>query len=245
MIICIAGDYKTGKTVSACTFPKPLLLVDFDDGAKSVVNAKDKTGKLIIPDHDQIEVVTFRKKGTYDLSFTTEQKGAIAPPYTKDSLAVMKQYNLIIREVAEAKRTYKTVVIDSMTNMFLVWKECILAANNRPSLQIADYGTLESALKSQFIPTLKSLPCEFVILIDHIDADKDETTGAIAEFPVGPSRQQGKLMGLNFDEMWRQVVEGEKYLWYTRKKGLFNAGSRLGLPNPIEANYTTLRGYLK
>jgi hypothetical protein len=33
-------------------------------------------------------------------------------------------------------------------------------------------------------------------------------------------------------------------MWYTRKKGLFQAKSRLNLPNPIPASYEELAKYL-
>ena len=122
--------------------------------------------------------------------------------------------------------------------------------NNISSLRIPDYGTLENVLLSQFIPSLKSLvgtgKLEYVILIDHIEVEKDEVTGRLMEYPIGPSRNMGKNLGLHFDEIWRQQQEGGEYVWRTKRAGLFQAGSRLDLPEVIKpATFQTLDAILK
>lgn len=244
MIFLIVGGYKSGKSVSAATFPKPMRFIDTDDGFLSILTTKKKDGTLFIPDAKEIDVLKLTKGGAHDLSFKTDLKGSSAPDYTKESINLINTYNSEMKTLSVNPKNYKTLVIDSLTNMFRLWKECILAINNRAHLQIADYNTLDQVLQNQFLPTLKALPIPYIVLIDHEDYDKDELTGAIQEFPIGPSRSQGKLMGLHFDEIYRQMVEGDKYLWYTRKKGLFNAGSRLNVPSPIEANYAALKPYL-
>ncbi len=251
MFILLVGGYMTGKTVSACTFPKPMLYIDWDGNISSAKNAKDKNNKPIISDFDKIEIITLHKDQHIDLDFRTPiEKGGVsgsAPSFVKESLELIKEYNNIIREIKEGKRgPYKTLVIDSLTNMFRVWKENIMAANNIPALRLADYMTLDNVLFSRFIPSIKSLlnVIPFIICVDHEQMDKDEISGAIMEFPVGPSQNMGKNLGKEFHEVWRMKVEGDKYLWRTRKNGLFQCGSRLHLPDPIEANFKSLEGYI-
>ena len=255
MLILLVGEYKTGKTVSACTFPKPLLYLDFDDGLSSTFNARDKTGKLIVSDTDKITKVPFFKNEANDLTFKTAQdKGGMiggAPQHTKSSIDVMKQYNQVIRDLeAGTYGNVQTLVIDSLTAMFRLWKEALMATNGVPALRIADYMTLEQVLFNQFIPTLKTLQKKipYIILIDHVMMDKDEISGRIIEFPVGPSANMGKALGKEFDEIWYQQVEGggDGYIWRTRKFGFFQAGSRLALPDPIKpATFQELSKYIK
>lgn len=254
MLILLVGEYKTGKTVSSCTFPKPLLYLDFDDGLSSVYNAKDKLGKKIVEDTDKIKHISFYKNESNDLTFrTAQEKGGMvggAPPHTKASVDVMKQYNQTIKDLENGIHgEIQTVVIDSLTAMFRMWKEALMATNGIPALRIADYMTLEQVLFNQFIPTLKTLhkKIPYIILIDHVMMDKDEISGRIIEFPVGPSQNMGKALGKEFDEIWYQQVEGgDSYLWRTRKFGFFQAGSRLALPDPIKpATFQELSKYVK
>ena len=273
MLILLCGNYKSGKTVSAATFPKPLLYEDWDCGFSSVQNVRDKTGKLLILDQQDITVIPFYRQQVYDLMFQTDIGSKSAPLHTMEAPVLLKQHNDIIKSLAkdgcyipelsilteeQQERVkglvsgikYKTLVIDSLTTMFRVWKEMILRMNNISTLRIPDYGTLETILLGQFIPGLKSLlatgKLEHIILIDHIDMDKDEVSGMLMEFPVGPSRNMGKIIGLQFDEIWVQKKEGFDYVWRTKPTGLFQAGSRLDLPELIKpATYQTLEVILK
>lgn len=253
MLILLCGGYKTGKSVSAATFPKPLLFEDWDCGFSSVQNTRDKAGKLVV-DQSGITVVPFYRQQVYDLMFQTDIGSKTAPMHTMEAPVLIKQHNDIIKNLSKDGSyngiIYKTLVIDSLTTMFRVWKEMILRMNNISTLRIPDYGTLETILLGQFIPSMKSLlvtgKIEHIVLIDHIDMDKDEVSGMLMEFPIGPSRNMGKVMGLQFDEIWQQKQEGSDYVWRTKKSGLFQAGSRLDLPEVIKpAMFQTLEDILK
>lgn len=256
-LILDTGDYKVGKTIFACTFPKPLLLINFDNGFASVKTTKDKTGKRIVEDIDQIADVKFYKEKIASLDFRTTMGGTTAPAHTREALEVLNDYNKVMTAVAngafppEEPIKFKTMVIDSLTSMFRMWKEAILAMNNISSLRIPDYGTLESQLFSVFIPGMKALINEgildYIILIDHIQMDKDEITGTIQEFPIGPSQNQGRALGKEFDEIYRQVVEsGDKYLLRTKGKvGFLQVGSRHNVPDRTEAHFKNIEQYLK
>ena len=241
-VILLVGVPNSGKTVSACTFPKPLLILDFDgEGYKSIFYAKDKSGKLVVPDNDEVSAVSFEKTRTYGLDFRTNFKSKSAPEHTQESGVLINRFNETLKGIKEGQ--YKTVVIDSLTAMFRLWKEAILFMNQQPHLQIQDYITLENVLYGQFIPSLKALPVQYVILIDHTNIDKDEISGRVSEFPVGPSANMGRTMPQMFDEVWRQDVLGDKFVWRTRDSGLFiGAGSRLHFPEIVEpATYQRLK----
>lgn len=252
MLILIVGEYKTGKTVSAGTFPKPALMLDFDDGHSSIKNVKGKDGKNLISDWDQIKVINFWKDSPTPLTFKTAQDKAGmaggAPAHTKDALEFMKMYNeIMVKLDSGVLSNVQTLIIDSLTSMFRIWKDGLMAANNIPALRIADYLTLEQILYKQFIPTLKTLAQKipYIILIDHVMMDKDEISGKIVEFPIGPSQNMGKGMGMAFDEIWYQTAQGGEYSWRTKKFGFFQAGSRLDLPDPIKpATFQELIKYI-
>lgn len=276
MLLLLCGNYKTGKTVSASTFPKPMLWEDWDCGFSSVENTLGKDEKLLIADCKDITVIPFYRQKVYDLQFTTDIGTKSAPAHTLEAPVFIKRHNDIINQLSKdgcynptdlsflseeqqervknldptKREPYRTLVIDSLTTMFRVWKEMILRMNNISTLRIPDYGTLETILLGQFIPSLKSLAMsgkvENIILIDHIDMDKDELSGMIMEFPIGPSRNMGKVFGLQFDEIWKQSIEGSDYVWRTKRSGLFQAGSRLDLPEVIKpATYQQLEQVLK
>lgn len=245
MLITIAGDSFTGKTVSAATFPKPMLFVDIDNGFKSVYTARKKDGSLVVKDIEKIEVVQILKNEVIPISLSSvKDKGGTPPPQSKTSFEAVMKYNKLMEETFKQPKKYKSLVIDSLTSFFRLWKDGMLYVNNIPALRMSDYQTLEGILFGQFIPMLKSLDIEFIILIDHIDMDKDELIGKIMEFPIGTSRNVGRNLGRVMDELYRQRIEDGKYVWKSQKTGFFQAGSRLSIPETIEANYDELEKWL-
>lgn len=244
MLIIIAGDSFTGKTVSSCTFPKPMLFMDFDGGFRSVLHTKNKKGESIVKDAEGIDVKEFKYIQHVEISLdSTRDKGGAPPPQAKEAATIIKSFSNTLKTINQDTK-YKTVVIDSLTTLFRILKDAILFANNLPALRIADYGTLERILLDQLIPNLKALPVDFVVLIDHVDMDKDEITGQILEYPIGPSKSMGRNLGKSVDELYRQKIEGDEYVWKTRKNGFFQAGSRLSVPETIKANYGELEKWL-
>lgn len=255
VIILLVGDSKTGKSVSSATFPKPLLYLDYDNGFLSVKHAKDKSNNLIVPDFNKCDVIPFYKDGYVNLNFKTANeadfKRPTAPSHTQFSQQIVNKSSEVFTKLYNDKgmyneKQYQTLVIDSLTSVFRSWKETILFINSIPQLRMQDYQTLDNVLFNQYIPMLKALQqyIPYIILIDHEQMDKDELSGRIMEFPIGPSQNMGRNLGKEFDEIWRQKVEGDKYVWRTRKDGLFQAGSRLHLPDPIEANFSNLKLFL-
>lgn len=240
MIFLIVGQYKTGKSISAGTFPKPMLYLDFDGGSKSIFSLPSITEK------DKIEVLDFYKDGVHPLTFKTTTQKDRAPEHVKESSKLIEKFNGVMSELEGNPKGYQTLVIDPLSAMFRVWKETIMDMNAIGQLRIADYVTLENVLFGQFIPTIRALKeIPYIVLVDHTDVEKDENTGMLIEYPVGPSRNMGRAMGAEFDEIYLQQVQGNKYQWRTKKSGLFQAGSRLNLPDPIGATFSELSKYIK
>lgn len=247
-MILWVGDYMTGKTVGAATFPKPMIFCDFDNHVQFVKNARDKAGKPIVSEEEfkGIDVLKYNKENSYKLNFKTVLAGAKgSPDYAKESTGIIDRFNTLINDIKDGKVKCETLVIDSVTVMFRLWREAILAMNNQPQVEIQDYGTLGTVLFSQFLPTLKSLPVKYVICIGHTDMEKDKVSGRVIEFPVGPSKNQGRGMGKEFHEVWRQEVQGDKYVIRTQKGGnLMQVGSRSHIPDGTEARWEVLSKFL-
>jgi hypothetical protein len=64
ILINIFGRNGTGKTTCACTFPKPLLLLGFEDGTKSIVKVKGVDFVLLQHTDEVHDVVAMLRKGS-------------------------------------------------------------------------------------------------------------------------------------------------------------------------------------
>ena len=254
MIFLIVGEYKTGKTISAATFPKPMLYLAFDRNIVSISTLKDKSGSPFIKDQDQIEYITMYKDEPADLCFSSERTGSNTPKkrpkHVQAGMEVITKYNKLIgRDGSIFTRSPlpKTLVIDSITKLFYLWKECILYDNQIMTLRIQDYATLEQVLYGMFFPSLQCLlsaGVENIVLIAHTEVEKDEESGKTYEHPVGPSRNMGRQYPKEVEEVYRQVISQGKYQWRTKKSGLLISGSCLNLPDPIEATYQAIEQYI-
>lgn len=244
MLIILCGDYMTGKTVSACTFPKPMKYIDYDGKFMSATTAKNPDGTLVNPDWKEIEVVSMlENSGQHDLDFKFSLDAKAAPSFAKGVLAINTKWNEQTKEIYDNPGKYKTIVVDSLSRMFRVWKNLLMVTNNIPNPRPGDYIFLEGQLDKWF-STMQDMPVDFVVLTSHEAIEKDDLTGEIKEFPLGLSYNLGKAMGRYTNELYHQMVEQDKHIWYTKKKGRFNAGSSLSLPSPIPATYQELKKYL-
>lgn len=257
-LILLVGSSMVGKTISSCTWPKPMGLLDYDGNFSSVPRTKDKSGQLIVQDWQKIHVIPMAKTTPSKLNFRTDLKATIAPAFAKASLEVYEKYNAIINDldtkgglvINNEVVKIKTLVIDSLTTMFTIWQEVVMEMNHVPIPRIADYLTMENQMKSAFIPSLKMLlqakVIDFVVMTAHTQVDKDETTGMVDEFPIGPSKNMGRNIGKYVDDVLFQKIEGGKRIWKTVPVGFFKyAGSRHNIPDGTEALYKNVEQYFK
>ncbi len=267
MLIAIVSRPKKGKTVSSCTFPKPMLLLDIGDrGFESVKHSRGKDMNLVVPDWNDITVVELYRRSHVDLNFisfasTGDKSKTIGetPAYAEGAMEVIREYNSIMNQLFDKgtvtidgveKGPFKSLVIDPLSSMFRVWKSSLLQANKIGELRRGDYMALEGILADQFIPNLKVLTdrIPYIILTDHEDSDTNEDGNVISEFPVGPSKNLGRNLSGFLDNIWRMDRDSDGiYTWRTVEHGRFRgAGSRLHLPDPIKpATFKRLKEIMK
>lgn len=65
MRINVFGRNGTGKTAFACTFPKPLLLIGFEDGTKTVRRVKDVDFVLVEKTVELFDLIDLAREGKY------------------------------------------------------------------------------------------------------------------------------------------------------------------------------------
>jgi hypothetical protein len=223
------GKPGSGKTVGACSFPYPALLLDFDGKA-------DSAALFYKGDTERLNGIDVR-----DLS----AKIGVDP--------IQELMKIIDKELIPATKSadpfpYKTIILDSVTTFSKLVLEHIVKTNPgmkrvvtkqgvSPGLQ--DYGILKREF-GRLIPGLLSLPCN-VVMLAHIDTEKDELTGEILRHPLMDGAFS-KQLPIYFKEVYHLFVDEKgNYMAQTKSDRKYSCRSQIpGLPNPVPFNYEEL-----
>lgn len=239
----VFGEYKSGKTWGALTFPRPNV-IDFDHGIKTLLNPE------------------FVKQ------YGVKQVQYFQPIRNLDSKGVPKDYNAFDAAckyfddwmVAGKREQFDTWVIDSVTTLIDAGtdKAIMLLGSNTfkgagsqtykeaqqtglvvPKLQ--DYGA-ERSMTEQFVRMLLDSGKHVVVIChERVKTDSQGTVEGIGPLLTGKSQQDIPIM---FDEVYRLVTKPvgleTKRLLQTTPVGHVKVGSRLGVPTDTEWNYESL-----
>jgi hypothetical protein len=105
-----------------------------------------------------------------------------------------------------------------------------------PAMQ--DYQVARLFFK-QVLGELLNLPCNLVV-IAHIQMDKDEITGEVLRTPMLPGKLARELPIL-FPEVYRSYVKDGKYWAQTKSDAKYQCRTQIrGLPAEIELKYESL-----
>lgn len=225
----IYGAVGTGKTVSACTGPGPILVDQFDPGGvqsviKDVRTPSNPTGRVIVKD--------FSNRIYNGLTFN-EWKA---------------HFNRMVKDkVFDHIGTY---VIDSLTN----WSEMIMSAILTSNANKSASGIkpqLQQYLEQQLgltacLNEILSVPCN-VVITAHIEVDKDEVSGKLHHTIMVNKKLKVKVP-IQFSEVYITDVEtsskGSRYVIRTApsidKEACRTRIGRGLLDQTIEVTPTTL-----
>jgi hypothetical protein len=219
----IVGDYGTGKSVFAASFPTPGFVFDFDKGI--ITYGKDNCG------------------GDWNY--------AQYPISPLGWVEFEKDLNIVEASVKNGE--YKTVVVDSTSLMSTLAMEKSLQLDPKRSptggpLWNVHYGMVRNLVEGKLRKML-NWKCNFLIL-SHLEVVMDKETGAVIKIqPLLPGALSDLLPGY-FDEVYVASVITEQntphYKIQTATRGHYKARSRASGKEgrlPMYLDHTNVNGY--
>ena len=237
----VYGDSGAGKTTFASTYPKPALVFAFDPFDKATPYLKRGEAKPYATDERGTPVREVYSKKTGALLIRVEW-------YVEGDLTAPEAYARFLARLKTFQDEYdawKTCVIDSVTFMELTarkWHQYRLNPKAKEPRQWFAGSTdlVEEMLMGRFA----TLPMN-VIVISHVDEDKDEMHGTFVRSPKMPGQRLRKGVMAGYGELYRAYVgkyeDGSRaYLLQTRSDAMWNAASQITAPDPCEQQYAAL-----
>jgi len=218
--LLVVGDYGSGKSIFASSFPTPALIFDFDRG-----------------------ILSYRGKDFDYCSYATEQKCWLE--FEKDQRDVAKavaegKYKTIIIDSTSTMADLameRALQLDPKRN-----------PNTNGPVWNVHYGIVKTLVEGQIRKILQMQAN--IVIIAHLQLIKDEETGAIlGAQPLLPGQLSIKLPGY-FDEVYyaftKQKEGHAQYVLQTASKGHYKARSRISGEKhilPFELDVTSRSGY--
>lgn len=227
--LLLYGLSGAGKTIAACSFPKPLFLADFDGKASSALNFY---GRQAV---SEIE---------YE-NYMIDHAQGVDRPFNR----FYTQLHNLELAVKNKAFPYKTIVVDSLTTYTDQMMAEVIKQNpgakrvDKHTAALQDYLILGSHFKS-YLGRILSLPCH-VVFTAHIQQTRDEATGEIIREPMLPGKMAAQLP-IMFEEVYRMYADAGKYLAQTQATKQYLARSQIkGLVSPVEFNYDVIAKQLE
>ena len=259
------GDPGAGKTEFASTFPKPLLVFQFDPYGKDTPYLRRGVSKEFTFDNlgTPIRQIMSRKTGAlliqieyfHDTNWVMDVKGQGANQTTIPTAHVdpecwerfgkrMYYFN------PEEYDQWATVVFDSITTMEIAARAFFQYRLN-PSAKDGRqwWASSTDALEQILYTRVAGLPMN-VVALAHVDKEQDEVLGVRVRNPLAPGRLRGSLGGA-YGEFYHHFVSqprdannrptGEReYLVQTQGSSQWNSSSQIHAPDPSVATYEAL-----
>lgn len=223
--LLVYGSSSTGKTCLAAGFPGPIKFWDFDNKVSSAASFyKNDQARL-----KEIDVTQF---------------GPIA---RKDRMNKWREEFRVIAELANSGKPlpFKTLVLDSLTTFvsyllddYVHVSQTGLKRTFADVNVMQDYQLLDKQL-TQTISGLLSLPCN-VVMLGHLQVDKDEATGLMLRRPLMAGKFADKLP-IYFEEVYVSKIDGKgQYVLQTQTDSMFTCRTQRGLPKEIPTKYESI-----
>jgi len=240
-VICY-GDSGAGKSTFAATFPRPLRVWLFDEFGKSrpyrasggeVEDYVDDFGTNCTSiDAGTDKQVVIEKYFDFDPS-TGESSGFHR---------FLQRRERYLR--SKAWQDDATLVVDSVTFMELAARKYDQHVTNKTARDPRQwFAASTDALEDTLMVKLMGLPINVVVLA-HIDEERDEVHGAMVFNPSAPGRLKKRLPSA-YGEFYRAYATRDEagdpaWALQTRSDRRYNAASQIGAPNPCYPHYQEL-----
>ena len=224
--VLVLGDYGTGKSYFARSFPEPIFLLDFDRGAIGYSGRK-----VYVPDYFQTDI------------------------QPAQLFALLEQDLDKLISGAHPEGEFKTIVLDSLTTLTKSAMDLALAKRPIPPDQPPVWNVHYPMVKV-FLDKLLDRLRRFngnVVAIGHVEYQRDDVTGEILALPALTGKLQGYVPAI-FDEVYfAEVVQtksGREYRMHLAPKAFKRARSRLrsvfkDIPETIPNSWSEIEKHLK
>jgi AAA domain-containing protein len=244
------GPPGSGKSTFAATFPKPMLVIAFDPlGKEGPYLRKGTVSPELIGDVDQPLVQVVSKKTPDKLLIQVEyyHDSEVDPEGKYRPIAYqqfLRRFPSLYEEIRAGQ--WATVVIDTLTFMELCARKLSQYDLDKTSREPRRwFAAATDMLEEAVMCRLGGLRCNVVVLA-HVDRDKDEIAGSMLFNPAAPGRLRFRLGG-GYPEVYVSHIArnakdgGFIYSLQTRADARYNATSvLLNAPDPCDPVYTAL-----
>jgi hypothetical protein len=227
--VLIYGDSGTGKTWSIRTFPKPIFVIDTDQG---ILTNRDIEGI------DFVEIPPDRiAKGTFPEAW--------------------RKFEKVMDHFFAHKDEYKTLVWDSLTtiadaalaHLMHLNRHQITGSKDDQGASLPDYNMEKQFATDQLMRAIGS--GKHFVCICHEEIVKNELLGVVARLPAARGQLQGKI-GKWFAEIYHPRLKVDKdgkmrgYWMVKSDSPMYVCKTRLGNKEEIEAEQLAdFSGYAK
>lgn len=130
----------------------------------------------------------------------------------------------------------RALVIDSLTGLNQMMLDLISGA--RPTRTQQEWGIAVDTEK-RFLQSLVSLNCT-VVVISHLQSERDEVTGAIRLYPQGVTKNFGTDIPIMFDEVIYASADAGKFSWSTAERNIATKTRLLPLQQGLDPSFVQI-----
>jgi len=258
------GDTGVGKTTFASTFPKPMLVFQFDHNGKDMPYMK---GGEVQKGEDGNELQSYEiETGRGDITITHRDvmypDGIVRIEYYNrtddiDNPTAFSYFRTRMGILHEEYDLWKTVVVDSITFMALQARKLeekvlnplpqgvTLYTKGGGGDQRMWFAGATSSLEELLCMRLAGLDMN-VVAIAHVSRDKNMLSGEIVQVPSAPGRLSSmSLLSAAFAEQYRlytkRNAEGYREYWaQTSNRDQYAAATQIEADDPVYPHYASL-----
>lgn len=241
--IVVYGDSGSGKTTFASTAPKPIKVFCFDRFGKDTPYLKrgkvqeTDGGKLVFGDKGKllIDIEYFHDRDVTEL-VRGEPSGEGRGPTAYEAFIHR------IREYDEEK--FATTVLDSATFAELSARKLDQYKLNPLTKDSRQWYARSKELMEELLLIRLAGMRSNVLVLCHVDEDKDELHGRFVRNPMLPGKLK-KYLAAGYGEFYRSYVTRDEerkrvYLLQTQSDDEFNASTQIDAPDPCPQHFEAL-----